>query len=198
MTRERRTGVKTAKAILLICWQHPRTAARAHQPLICLFLLPILPHLYPNTAPSSCPPPYTFISYGSFYCWSLVFTPCYYFLYLYLFASISPPLPFPVVQFSMVSLTVLMGLSHSSAVPLIPSLSSLLPPSLPHARTHFIYPSLHPSFIIHESASEKERERKRTKMHLQLGEDSFTGVSVWQPMARTFRLMMLLREESKI
>lgn len=166
--------------------------------MICLFLLPILPHLYPNTAPSSCPPPYTFISYGSFYCWSLVFTPRYSFLYLYLFASISPPLPFPVVQFSMVSLTVLMVLSHSSAIALIPSLSSLLPPSLMLALTSSNHLSIRHLLFMNQLQRKRAREKKRTKMHLQLGEDSFAGVSVWQSMARTFRLMMFLREESKI
>lgn len=145
---------------MLICWQHPRTAARPHQPLICLFLLPILPHLCPNTAPSSCPPPYTFISSGSFYCWSLVSTPRYSFLYLYLFTSILPLCPFPVVQFSMVSLTVLMVLSHSSAIPLIPSLSSLLLPSLTLALTLSIHLSICRLLFMNQLQRKRGREKK--------------------------------------
>lgn len=87
---------------------------------------PPLPHLSPNASPSSCPPPSPLSNAFSFFlllCYTLlfpppahiaclapVFTPRYFFLYLHLFTLIVPSLLSPLVQFSILSLTVSMVL----------------------------------------------------------------------------------------
>lgn len=106
---------------------------------------------------------------------ALVFTPrCLFFLlYLHLFALIVSPFPSGPVSHSVTdSLNGTLPLLLSSPHPSDPSLPSRLPP----AHTHFIYPSLQPSFIIHESDSERE---KRDKDASATSRGSSAGVSVW-------------------
>lgn len=160
---------------------------------------PPLPHLSPNTSPSSRRPhpplpctfiflPYSFFPPSAhFACLALVFMSRYLSLYLYLFILIVSSLLSQVVQFFIVSLTVITVLFLS-----LWSLSFILSIS----RSHSLYLSLHPFlFIIHESGS----ERKRIKMHLQLQEVLFASmcVCVWLPLGSAmahrsrFRLILL-------
>lgn len=105
-------------------------------------------------------------------CLALVFTPHYFFLNLYLFALIVPPLLPPVVQFSIVSLTVLMALCFflcSLSIPLIPLFH---PIPVPLIFTLSIHLSIR-CYLLFMNLVHRE---KRRKMHLQLQEDSFASM----------------------
>lgn len=127
--------------------------------------------------------PHSFISSAHIAGLALVFTPRYFFLFLHLFALIVMSLLSPVVQFSIVSLTVLMVHSLFFLSSFYPSdpLSFIPSPSL-LTLTLSIHLSIRHLLFMNLAQREKKKKKKRIKMHLQLQEDSFPGVSVWLPL----------------